>query len=712
MTYLQAKRIRNQRRRKQRRSARLRTILLVVLGLIGAMLILGGLALNREIKKVAQETAHLNIKTLGQNTAIYDRYGHLLGIVAGEQNRTLVPSAQIPTDLKQATVAIEDKRFYQHHGIDYVRLAGAAFHDLIGSGGLQGGSTITMQLMKVLALGGNDQSLNGKIKEAYLAVQFEKTHTKDQILTDYLNSVFYGNNAVGVEAASLTYFNKNVQNISLPQAALLAGLPQAPSEYDPIRNPQAARQRRNLVLQQMASQGYISQQTSAQAQKAGLGIHPGNAYSAVPKEGYFFEYVKASLEKTYGQAQLADQGLKVYTTIDPNLDADAQSAINHVLGQPGDPEAAIVMIDSRTGAIRAMQSTQPYSEQNQFNYATQALRQPGSTFKPFVLTTAINRGINPYTTYYDSRPLDFVSPIWGPIHVQTYSNTYAGRINIYDATLQSDNSVYTQMTLDLGPQAVVNTAYSMGIPRARNLPVYPSVGLGSGVVTPLDMATAYSALSNQGRRVVPLAVTRIVPPTGPVVIKHPSLERVLPDGVAYEVTKVLHGNVLAGTGTAANIAPNIAGKTGTTSNYVDAWFLGYTPCYVTAVWMGYPNASGTPQYMTDVHGIQVTGGSFPAEIWATFMSSVLNNPEYACPLSQYPLPNNPVVWKPFSSAFTQYAPPPTTTNTSTSTAPSGTTPRAPTTKHHTTPPTKTTPATTTPATTTPTTTTAAPRPHG
>ena len=358
-----------------------------------------------------------------------------------------------------------------------------------------------MQLMKVLALNGNDQSLDGKLKEAYLAVQYEKTHTKEQILTNYLNSVFYGNNAVGVEAASLTYFNKNVKDTTLTQAALLAGLPQAPSEYDPFRHPVAARERRNEVLQQMASQGFISQQTSTQDQKAGLGLHPGNAYSAVPKDGYFFEYVKQNLDQTYGQARLADQGLKVYTTIDPQLNVEAKQAINDNFGQPGDPEAAIVMMDSRTGAIRAMQSTQDFSENSQFNFATQALRQPGSTFKAFVLTTAINRGINPYTTYYDSRPLDFFDPTWGQINVQTYSNTYSGAHQHPQRDAESDNSVYTQMTLDLGPQAIVNTAYAMGIRGPASSPVYPSVGLGSGVVTPLDMATAYSALSNQGNRV-------------------------------------------------------------------------------------------------------------------------------------------------------------------------------------------------------------------
>lgn len=700
MTHLQAKRLRRKRRRRQQRAARVRNTILAVLGLVAALFVLGGLALDHEIHKIADETAHLNLKTLGQNTAIYDRYGKLMGIVAGTQNRTLVTSAQIPTQLKQATVAIEDKRFYQEgDGIDYERLLGAAVHDLAGTGGLQGASTITMQLMKVLALGGNDQSFTGKLKEAYLAVQFAKTHTKSEILTDYLNSVFYGNNAVGVQAASETYFNRSVSDISLPQAALLAGLPQAPTEYDPFAYPSAARQRRNEVLAQMADQGYISQQLATKAEKAGLELDPGNAYSAPPEDGYFFTYVEQNLEKVYGQAALANEGLKVYTTIDPQLNADAQQAIHEYLGEPGDPQAAVVMLDSHTGAIRAMQSTDSYGPDSQFNYVTQALRQPGSTFKAFVLTTAINRGIDPDTTYYDSRPLDFVSPIWGPIHVETYSNTYPGRINIVDATLQSDNSVYTQMALDLGPQAIVNTAYAMGIPRDRDLPVYPSIALGSGDVTPLDMATAYSALSNQGQRVSPLSVTKIVHPSGTTTVAHPSSTRVLSDGVAYEVTQILHQNVLEGTGTAANIAPNIAGKTGTTSSYVDAWFVGYTPCYTTAVWVGYPNASGTPQTMTDVHGIPVTGGSFPAEIWAAFMRQVLSDPNYQCSLSGYPTPKDPVVYKPFSSAFTRYVPPtPAPVKTPTSTTSTTTTgPAATTTSPATTSPTTTKSPTTTPA---------------
>ena len=701
-TYRQKKHARLARRRQRRRSGRRRAAVITGLCVAVGLLMAAGLALNAEVKKIVRETAHLDIKTLGQNTTIYDRYGHVLGVIAGEQNRTILASTQMPQSVKEATIAIEDKRFYQHHGIDYVRIVGAAVHDLTGGGGLQGASTITMQLMKVLALGGTDQSLDGKLKEAYLAVQYEKTHTKDQILTNYLNSVFYGNNAVGIEAASLTYFNTDAANMSLTQAALLAGLPQAPTAYDPVLHPIAARNRRNEVLNAMAQQHFITPQLAAKAEQAGLGLHAGNAYSATPKEGFFFQYVKQNLQAVYGQARLADQGLKVYTTIDPTLDAAARAAINSQLGQPGDPEAAVVMLDSHTGAIRAMASTSQFGYNNQFNYVTQAMRQPGSTFKAFVLTTAINRGINPYTTSYVSRPLNFFDPTWGQISVSTYSNTYAGRINLYNATLQSDNSVYQQLTLDMTPQAVVNTAYTMGIPRADNLPVVPSIGLGSGDVTPLDMATAYSALSNQGYRVTPLSVTKIVAPSGKVTVTQPQLRRVLPDGVAYEVTKVLHGNVLAGTGTAANIAPAIAGKTGTTNNFVDAWFMGYTPCYVTAVWVGYPNGTGAPKDMTDVHGIAVAGATFPAHIWAAFMRNVLfNNPTYACHESDYPLPRTPVVWKPFSSPFTQYQPPATSTSTGT----------APTTSGTTTSTTTTTPGTTTTPATKPT-TTSPPKPHG
>ncbi|MBY0307557.1 MAG: transglycosylase domain-containing protein, partial [Phycisphaerales bacterium] len=507
---------------------------------------------------------------------------------------------------------------YDHDGVDLYRLAGAAVNDIREGAATQGGSTITMQLMKNLYEPGADRTLGKKIEEAYLAVQYEKRYTKDQILTKYLNGVFYGNNAVGVQAASLTYFNRPVWRVTLPQAALLAGLPQAPSAYSPFANPESARARRNLVLDQMAEQGFITRERAARAKRAGLGLKRGNPYRA-QREEYFFEYVRQVLIDRYGEEQVQRGGFKVFTTIDSELQDAARAAITEQLFYDDDPEAAVVMLDSRTGYIRAMASSQTFAE-GQFNLAVQAERQSGSTFKTFVLTEAIKRGINPYTTLYGSKRLNFYDPRWGQIDVSTYSNTYRGAIPIASATLSSDNSVYTQMTLDLGPEAVVETAYQMGVPKQRALPEFPSVGLGSGEVTPLDMATAYAPLSNGGYRIAPLAISKIVKPDGSEEVFAPKRTRIFPDGVAYEVTRILQSNMTSGTGTAAQIGVPAAGKTGTTDDFVDAWFVGYTPRYSTAVWVGYPNSDGTRRYMTSVHGIAVTGGTFPARIWGSFMS--------------------------------------------------------------------------------------------
>ncbi|HWH15927.1 MAG TPA: PBP1A family penicillin-binding protein, partial [Miltoncostaeaceae bacterium] len=647
------------RRRRHVRAARRRRVGIAAgvaaVGL-GTLALGAGVAVHEVGQSLEQRGEELKPIVLGQNTRVFDRDGKLLGVIAGVTNRTQVRAAQLPDVLREATVAIEDKRFYDHDGVDYYRLVGAGVRDIALGEARQGGSTITMQLVKNLYEGGEARTLERKIEEAYLAFQYEKKYTKDQILTRYLNGVFYGNNAVGVQAASLTYFSEPVWRITLPQAALLAGLPQAPSAYDPFRNPDAARQRRNVVLQEMADQGFITQERADQAKRAGLGLRKGDLYTRPRREGYFFEFVRQDLIDRYGERAVQQGGFRVETTIDAQLQADANEAIRTNLNLPEDPAAAIVMIDSRTGYIRAMQSSQSFSRRNQFNFATQALRQPGSTFKTFVLAAAIrDRGMNPYTTSYASKPLNFYDSTWGQIDVSTYSNTYSGRTSVASATLRSDNSVYTQMTLDVGPDAVVRAAYDMGVPRARKLPVVPSVGLGSGEVTPLDMATAYSPLSNGGFRVQPLGIQRIITSGGKRRSVRPQRNRVMSDGVAYEVTRILRDNVSGGTGTRANIAAYVAGKTGTTDNYVDAWFVGYTPCYTTAVWVGYPNNDGVKRSMTNVHGITVAGGTFPTAIWADFMEKVLANPRYACRNEDFPLPQEPVAWSAFSSPYTRSA---------------------------------------------------------
>ena len=586
---------------------------------------------------------------LGENTRIYDRNGDLLGAVASERNRTEVTAKQIPKVLEDATVAIEDRRFYEHDGVDYRRIVGAAIHDVQSGSASQGGSTITMQLIKNLYEPGARRTFTRKLQEAYLAYQYEDRFTKEQILTKYLNGVFYGNNAVGVQAAAQTYFDRPVSRITLPQAALLAGLPQAPSAYDPFRQSDVARERRNVVLDEMAEQGYVAEEKAEQAKRAGLGLKRGSAYQS-PKEGYFFEYVRQQLVERYGQDEVQQGGFKVYTTVDPALQETARQAIADRLSLSDDPAAAVVMLDTRTGFIRAMASHQEFGAESQFNLAAQAERQTGSSAKTFALAAAIEEGISPSTTYF-SRRLDFEDPRWGPIETETYGRSYRGPISLHSATLASDNTVYMQLSLDVGPEKVVDVAERMGIPKERGLPVVPSVALGSGEVTPLDMATAYAPLSNGGLRVEPRAIVRVVKPDGTTDVFRPRRTRAFSDGVSYEVTKILEANIQGGTGTAARLNVPAAGKTGTTDDFVDAWFVGYTPHYSTAVWVGYPNDQGVKRFMSSVHGIAVAGGTFPAQIWGDFMSVVTED----APYEAFPQPENPVVFKPFTSPFTRAA---------------------------------------------------------
>ncbi|MCB0880696.1 MAG: penicillin-binding protein, partial [Thermoleophilia bacterium] len=670
---------RQARRREQRRGRRWRGLMGVGIGVavLGGGAAAGGLAIH-SMGQSLEGTKLQEIK-LGQNTRIYDKNGTALGYIAANTNRTEVRSGQIPQVLKDATVAIEDKRFYKHDGVDYYRMFGAAVKDLEAGGKRQGGSTITMQLVKNLHKGGRVRSYSRKIQEAYLAYQYEKKYSKDQILTQYLNGTFYGHNSIGVQAASETYFGKRVSKLSLIQAAVLAGLPQAPSDYDPLSHPKAAKARRNLVLQAMGEQGYIPMAKAKRAMKAGLGLRPGKAYTGAKKQGFFFDYVRQGLINRFGARAVRQGGLRVYTTIDPELQTDATEAIKSQLYSSDSPSAAIVMMDSRTGRIRAMQSSATYGANSQFNLAT-ATRQPGSTFKTFVLTRFVEDGHDPYSTAYVSRPLKGTFGGYA-LDVQTYSHSYKGRIPVAQALLSSDNSVFVQMTIDLTPAKVAETAYEMGVPKSRALREYPSLGLGSSEVSVLDMATAYSTLSNGGWRVTPLSVLKVERPRGKPIIIKPRREKVLSDGVTSVVTKILHNNVTGGTGTSANIAPAIAGKTGTTEDYTDAWFAAYTPCYTTVVWVGYPNADGTRRTMPGV-----TGGSIPAAIWANFMKKVFDNPAYKCRYADFPEPQDPASLSAYSSTLTKapdYNPEPTTTapapQTPTETSPGGggATPQAP-----------------------------------
>jgi penicillin-binding protein 1A len=448
-----------------------------------------------------------------------------------------------------------------------------------------------------------------------------------------MNQVYYGNHAYGVEAAAETYFSLPASKLSLAQAALIAGLPQAPTTYDPFRNPSAAVARRNAVLRAMLVNADITS-TEFQDAKADSNLHlkPGKRFTHI-KEPYFFSYVEELLRQEYGANTVRSGGLRVYTTINPGLQRAATVAIQNVLTEPSDPASAIVAIDPRTGAIRAMTAVTPGHKGNQFNFATSATRQPGSTFKTVALTTAVARGMDPFSVSYLSAPLHYqpdstCNPsdpncAWD---VQTYDHTYSGSISVANATVHSDNTVFARLSLDVGPANIVAMARKLGI-RTSKLDPVPSIALGSVAITPLEEASAYSTLAAGGVYSKPMAITKVVLPNGKedtgVGWGKPQRERVIPDWVASTVTKVLEQNMLYGTGRGAHIwGRTDAGKTGTTDSYADAWFSGYTPRLETTVWIGYPRGE-IP--MLSVHGIAVSGPTFPAQIWHTFMGTAIGN---------------------------------------------------------------------------------------
>jgi penicillin-binding protein 1A len=610
--------------RKRRRHPGVKQRVLLALTLVFAAGCIGVLAVVGWVLEVAATAP--DIKSLkpidkGSASVIYAADGSRLGYVTSDTIRIPVAWTKMPLVARQATVAIEDRRFYHHGGVDIPGIIRAAFKNIMSGHTIQGGSTITQQLVRSLYIQNPKRDIQRKIREAKLASELEKIHSKQWVLWQYMNDVPYGTlggqSAIGMEAAAQMYFGKHTSDLTLPEAALLAGLPKGPSEFSPTRNPTAALDRRNEVLHAMVKSHYITAGQAAAAAQQPLGLHLSGVFTR-RREPYFFDYVQDELIQRYGAGVYRQGGLKVYTTIDPKMQAEGRKAILNNLYLPGDPSSAIVSIDPKTGYIRAMASSGSYKSRT-FNLAAQGHRQPGSSFKPMVLVTALLQGIDPNSTTYVSKPLHLNVPGFGPWNVKTYSNTYGGRMNLVEATLKSDNTVYAQLDLDVGPSKVAETAHKLGI--TTHLDGFPAEGLG-GLrlgVSPLEMADAYATLASGGWHSKPEAITRVVFPDGKQdVLGKPVRNRAIPAGVAAEATKILKMNVQKGTGTAANYGCPAAGKTGTTDNFNDAWFVGYTPNLASSVWVGYPNAA---KEMRDVHGISVAGGTFPAQIWHDYMQA-------------------------------------------------------------------------------------------
>jgi penicillin-binding protein 1A len=607
-------------RRRRARGGRGGRIVAFSFGIVLVLLAIGALSGVAYILTIAADAPDIDtLKPVdkGAVSQVYAADGRRLGFIESTDLRTPIPDRMIPGVAKRATVAIEDQRFYQHGGVDPEGIIRAAIRNLGSGKTLQGGSTITQQLVRNLYIS-PERTFARKIKEAKLAEELEAKHSKRWILDKYLNSVSYGTvggqSAVGLQAASRLFFDKPASRLTLDEAALLAGLPQAPSRYNPFLEPKLARARRNDVIHEMIKQKLVPLAVGVKAMQRPLGVKQ-NSYYTAKRESYFFDYVKQELIDRYGANTVRKGGLKVYTTVDLDLQKAARKAIAGQLYYPSDPASAIVSIDPRTGYIRAMASSGKYGK-NKFNYAAQGHRQPGSTAKVWVLMTALRNGVDPDRTTYNSHPLDLTTP-FGPWKVQTYSHSYGGNMTLTEATLHSDNTVFAQLDLDLGPKQVRKTAYDLGI--RTHLNAYPAEGLG-GLrlgVSPLEQTNAFATIASGGIRHRPIAIRKVRFPDGKVDnLGRPHGVRVFKDSTTYKATQILEKNIHEGTGTAADIGCPAAGKTGTTDSFSDAWFVGFTPHLTTGVWVGYPNQRVS---MTNVHGIEVAGGTFPARIWHDYM---------------------------------------------------------------------------------------------
>jgi penicillin-binding protein 1A len=610
------------RRSNGRGRPRNKALLAVMVALITVALAgLSAVGYVVSIAATAPALSSIKPRPLVQTSQVFAADGTRLGFIAYDELRRPIPGDQIPQVLKDATVAIEDERFYKHKGVDYTGVIRAALENLSSGKTVQGGSTITMQLIRNLYIS-KERTYQRKIREAKLAEELENERSKEWILDEYLNTVPLGTvdglTAVGAEAASRVYFGKPASDLELHEAAMLAGLPQAPSTYSPVKAAEKALTRRNEVLAKMAELEMITRDEFLEAFNKPLGVK-ATEYFTNRREKYFFDYVKDELIKAYGLKAVESGGLRVHTTIDLELQKFAREAISERLGAAG-PSAAVVSVDPRNGHIVAMASSSDYGE-SQFNLAAQGHRQPGSSFKTMALMTALRRGVDPDSNGYISRPFKVDDPQWGPIEVKTYDNSYRGYMDLRRATLASDNVVYMQLALDLGPEEVKRTAHDMGI--VSKLNGYPAESLGGleNGVSPLEMANAYATLASGGFQNRPTAVDFVVFPDGhretPRRFKERRIKK-FEDGVTYEATQILEANVQAGTGTKAQIGCPAAGKTGTTDEHSDGWFVGYTPRMSTAVWVGYPKSQ--VHMMTEYYGGPVAGGTFPAEIWGSYMS--------------------------------------------------------------------------------------------
>jgi penicillin-binding protein 1A len=617
---------------------RLATILVGIVALAIISMVFGMMmAVAQDLPQLEQRQEYKAAK----NSILLDDQGRELATLTGYENRILVKNEDISSNVKRAVVAIEDQRFYEHKGVDYKGIARAVWADARRAQASQGASTITQQFVKNALLAQNNRSVFQKLKEAALAYQIERHWSKDKILTEYLNTVYFGEGAYGIESAARVYFAANHPGceprcalvLTPGEAAMLAGIIASPAAFDPVENPNDAHARRNTVLGTMRAQGLIEPSEYASAKNEALPprdqIRPPTA--DLSKAPYFSSWMQQQLVDRYGAGTAFAGGLKVRTTLDLDYQKAAEQAISQNLGDAG-PSAALVAIDNKTGGIRAMVGGNDF-DKVPFNLATQGHRQPGSAFKPFTLITALkgarrNGELRKYTlgSTFASRKKTI-----GGYEINNYQDEYAGSADLASATANSDNSVYAELgILGVGVHNVAKTAYKMGIrtPLSENGAMILG-GLKYGV-SPLEMADAFSGIANDGKRPSgnfapykygPVAYTKV---DGPGVDdkNKERQKKVFSYDVAQEAKTALAGVINGGTGHSAALGDGefAAGKTGTTENYGDAWFVGFTDQLTVAIWVGYPDKVKPMQ--TEYGGEPVAGGTYPADIWHDMMLSV------------------------------------------------------------------------------------------
>jgi penicillin-binding protein 1A len=642
----------------QRSTRRTRLKRLRFLAILSAVLLLGLISFVFGIfVSVAADLPSLTKFALYKNeksSTLLDDLGQPIGVLS-QENRVIVTAEQIPRIVKNAVISIEDKRFQTNSGIDIRGIARAFVDDIEHRGAAQGASTIEQQFIKNALQAQSHRTIFEKLREAALAYQLSHKWSKEKIITAYLNTIYFGNGAYGIEAAAQTYFGHEVNHLGcgMPgkplclehlepwEAALLAGIIQSPTEYDPATHPIAARERREVVLRQMLDQGYLTKSVYDQSIQEAL---PSPQEIQAPQEqtvegvdaGYFTSWVQQQVIERYGAPRAFDGGLKITTTLDLELQRAAEQAVTENLPDAEDPSAAMVVIENSTGDVRAMVGGRNYDE-SPFNLATQGQRQPGSSFKAFDLAAALEQGISPDSVWPSKEKTFYVH---GPGGIEKFvvhndEGAYTGENTLTGALAFSDNSIFAEVGLKVGTKNIALLAHKMGIttPLSTN-PAMTIGGLTVGV-TPLDMAHAYETIAHGGECVTgslfegdaPVGLQQVQAGSQPLpdgsrtetnkVLTH----RVLPSSVAETETSMLETVVQYGTGKAAAIGQFAAGKTGTTSNYGDAWFVGWDSKFTVAVWVGYPNK--LIPMTTDFDGGPVLGGTFPAIIWHDFMVSAL-----------------------------------------------------------------------------------------